>query len=279
MNVARLRSPVYALCLSILAVSAACGTADAPPNKSATSTGSGGSGTATGSGGGSAGSVAPAGTGGAGGAAGTVASAGGASGAGGADVGTGGSAGAPLQGPITPLPLTVSAFYAASGYMGDGMVATSIVADHTCPTRAPGNIGDCFKFVYTPQAVSTYGWGGVYWQSPANNWGTSVGTRIATGATKVSFYAAGAKGGEMISFFVGGITGSMFQDPNKVATIPETVTLTTTMTAYSIDLTGYTYDAIIGGFGWSAAATAAGDAGTFDPTPITFYVDGIQWVM
>jgi hypothetical protein len=284
MNVARLRSPVYALCLSILAVAAACGTADVPPNTKVTNNGAGGTASTTGSGGSSstAGAAGSSSTVGAGGGAGTATGTGG---AGGTDVttgvgGAGGSGPPPVMGPITPLPVVVDSSYAASGYMGDGMMAGSIVADVTCPARGPGNIGKCSKFTYTPVAMSTYGWGGVYWQYPANNWGTMQGERIAPGATKVTFYAAGAKGGEKVNFFVGGLataTGAVYQDPVKVSL--DAQVLTTTMTAYTINLTGFTYDAIIGGFGWSIEAPAGADAGAYDPTPIVFYVDGIQWVM
>src|SRR3954454_7463689 len=101
MNAARLRSPVYALCLSILAIAAACGTADVPPKPKASDVGGSGTANPTGGSGGSSGSV-TAGAGGsspsAGGGAGTVSAAGG---AGGTDVvGVGGAGGsAPPLGP------------------------------------------------------------------------------------------------------------------------------------------------------------------------------------
>jgi hypothetical protein len=287
MNVARLRSPVYALCLSILAVYAACGTADVPPKEKQTSntdntTGTGGdnssgaagtsstTGTTTGSGGstGTGGST--------GGAAGTSATTGAGGGSAGTDVGMGGMAGmAPPLEPAIPLPVVIDTYYAASGFMGDGATPNTIVLGADCPMRAPGMIGKCSKFTYTPAAAGV-GWGGVYWQAPANNWGDlAPGKHIEAGATKVTFYAAGAKGGEVVTFIAGGIMGTNYQDPPKMQ-LPNQV-LTTTMTQYSIDLTGYNYVSIIGGFGWTIEAKALGDGG-FDSTPITFYVDGIQWV-
>jgi hypothetical protein len=159
--------------------------------------------------------------------------------------------------------------------MGDGATPNTIVLAADCPMRAPGNIGKCSKFTYTPIVGSMNNWAGVYWQSPANNWGDSPGHHIEAGATKLTFYAAGAKGGETVSFIAGGIMGAGYQDPPKVELSNQV--LTTTMTQYSIDLTGYTYVSIIGGFGWTIEAKALGDGG-FDTTPITFYVDGIQWV-
>jgi hypothetical protein len=279
MNVARLRSPVYALCLSILAVAAACGTADVPPKPKATGTGTGGTADTTGAGGSSAGSSATGGTGGmassAGGGAGTIFSgSGGSGGVGGA--GVGGAGGSAVLEPATPLPLVVDTFYAASGYMGDGATPGAVVAG-ACTMRAPGNIGNCSKFTYTPIAASLMGWGGVYWQAPANNWGMMPGKHIEAGATKVTFYAAGAKGGEVVSFVVGGIGmgADPYQDPSKKELVNQV--LTTTMTQYTIDLTGFTYVSIIGGFGWTIAATQV-DAGAYDPTPVSIYIDGIQWV-
>jgi hypothetical protein len=198
-------------------------------------------------------------------------------------MGAGGAGGSDMMlGPAMPLPLVVDSTFAASGFMGDGATPGAITLTNDCAARAPGNIGKCSKFTYTPingdaeAGTLGMGWGGVYWQSPANNWGTLPGAHIASGATKVTFYAAGAKGGEVVTFIVGGITGPNYQDPPKVELANQV--LTTTMTQYSIDLTGFTYVSVIGGFGWTMEAKAGADAGTFDPTPVTFSVDGIQWV-
>jgi len=275
-----LRSPVYALCLSILAVAAACGTADVPPTHS-TTTGAGGTSATAGAGGSSA-TTGASGSAATGGSAGAVVTGTGGSGGGaaGTDVGAGGAGGAggmAVLEPASPLPLVVDTFYARSGFMGDGATPGAIVLAADCPMRAPGGIGMCSKFTYNPIAAGPLGWGGVYWQSPANNWGTMPGKHIEAGATKVTFYAAGAKGGEVVTFLVGGIGmgADPYQDPPSVKLANQV--LTTTMTAYSIDLTGFTYVSVIGGFGWTIEAPAV-DAGAFDPTPITFYVDGIQWV-
>jgi hypothetical protein len=195
MNVARLRLPVYALALSILAAAASCGTADVPPKKLPADTGSGGDTmTTTGTAGSSsstAGSSGTTGTGGAGGAGGTGSSTGGGAGTMSAAGGAGGSAGdgaggtavamCPPPDAAIPLPVVVDTFYAASGYMGDGATMGSIAATADCPMRGPGNIGNCAKFTYTPIAGGLM-WGGVYWQSPANNWGTLPGKHIEAGA-------------------------------------------------------------------------------------------------
>ena len=45
-------------------------------------------------------------------------------------------------------------------------------------------------------------------KTPENNWGThTTGGYDLSGATKITFWAKGEKGGEQIEFFAGGITG------------------------------------------------------------------------
>jgi hypothetical protein len=103
------------------------------------------------------------------------------------------------------------------------------------------------------------------------------GKPIAPGATKVRFYAAGAQGGEPVSFIVFGIgitdPLAIYRDP---PTITVTATLTTAMTPYEINLTGQNYDAVLGGFGWvspPAGVALPGDGGA----PIVLYIDGVEW--
>jgi hypothetical protein len=158
--------------------------------------------------------------------------------------------------------------FIASGFMGDGSSPGAIVQDDnmTCMASRPaGATGHCHKFTYTPGALA---WGGVYWQYPVNNWGMTPGKRIAPGATKVTFYASGANGGESIKFIVGGMMGMAYADTVNASM---TIALTTTPTPYIIDLTGQSYDAVLGGFGWVAEAPMGSTA------PISFTVDSITW--
>jgi hypothetical protein len=198
---------------------------------------------------------------------------------GGVATGSGGSGGTPgtdgssTDTPAT-LPFAVDQYYVASGFMGDGATDGLIVADNTCQTPRPaGAVGQCYRFTYHKGAM---GWGGVYWQYPANNWGTSPGKRIAPGATKIRFYAAGAQGGEPVSFITLGINDPMgtYHDPPTVTVVQ---TLTTTMTPYEINLTGQTYDAVIGGFGWVAPPAGATLQQADGGPPLVFDVDGIEW--
>jgi hypothetical protein len=176
------------------------------------------------------------------------------------------------------LPFVVDTVFVSSGFMGDGNMAgpiTMIPAKTGDSTDCNGMrssstaSGSCHVITYAPPASGGMGWGGVYWQYPANNWGTKSGYAVPAGAKKVSFQAKGAKGGEKVQFLAGGIVGAMqpYTDSIKATA---TVTLTTTWAAYSIDLTGQSYTSVLGGFGWTMTATDAGTSGGF-------FVDDIQW--
>jgi hypothetical protein len=208
--------------------------------------------------------------------------------AGGGDAGTAGTATAGAGGtPVVPavcpmpvnaeaaLPLTVSGNFIPSGYFAGPPANTAGILAAACEAR-PGThtVGECYKFTFQAAMVEATGaYGGVFWQYGANNWGTAPGMKVAAGATKVNFKAWGAVGGEAVTFSAGGIAGQPCSDGVSLGNGGGTMaTLTTTPTAYSVDLMGQTYpNGIIGGFVWSTAVTTTEEM-------VTFYVDEIQWV-
>jgi hypothetical protein len=178
----------------------------------------------------------------------------------------------------TMLPFVVDTVFVSSGFMGDGQTAGTIAmtpaktgdsTDCNGMRASSSASGSCHSVTYTPPASSGMGWGGVYWQYPANNWGMKAGFALPGGAKKVTFQARGAKGGEKVTFLAGGIqgAGNPYTDSVK-ATV--TVTLTNAWAPYSIDLSGQSYTQVLGGFGWTMAATDAGATGAF-------FVDDIEW--
>lgn len=197
--------------------------------------------------------------------------------AGTATAGTGGTAPAvcPMPGNTEmPLPLTVSGNFIPSGYFAGPAVNTAGILAAACEARPDGHaIGECYKFTFQASMVEGTGaYGGVFWQNTANNWGTGPGTKVAAGATKVNFKAWGAVGGETVTFSAGGITGLCSDGVNLGTGGGTQAVLTTTPTAYSVDLAGQTYpNGIIGGFVWSTAVTTIEES-------VSFYVDEIQWV-
>jgi hypothetical protein len=155
----------------------------------------------------------------------------------------------------------VDDYFAASGYMGDGVQPGALTDDATCPERAGEKRGLCHHITSKP---GSNGWAGIYWQFPDGNWGMAAGHDVAPGATQITFWAWGAAGGEKVDFFAG------MNPPDGFKVDPGAVTLTTTPTQYSLSLQGAAYKSVVGPFGWSAATPGGAP-------PLVFYVDDLQW--
>ena len=114
----------------------------------------------------------------------------------------------PGTGP-TVLPFAVDDWYGPSGYMGDGENPGAIEDAQTCVDDRPsGWMGFCHLYTWTP---TTEAWAGVYWQYPDGNWGDRPGLTVPEGATKITFQAWGANGGESVDFMVGMMPVDGFQ--------------------------------------------------------------------
>jgi hypothetical protein len=113
-------------------------------------------------------------------------------------------------------------------------------------------------------------WSGVYWQNPADNWGSRKGGYNLTGATKLVFWAKGEMGGERIEEFRTGGMGAnqMYADSDTASIGP--VILTKEWKEYTIDLRGKDLSYISGGFAWVANVDS-------NPHHCTFYLDDIRF--
>ncbi len=154
--------------------------------------------------------------------------------------------------------------YIPSGWMGDygdvKMVDESTDNPHSGTT--------CIKFNYTAKKAQGQGWAGVYWQNPPNNWGSKKGGFDLTGMTKLTFWARGAKGGEVIQkFVVGGIKG---QYPDSATIEMGPVELTDTWRQYTINLAGKDLSYVSGGFAWVSTSD-------LNPQGCEFYVDDVKF--
>jgi hypothetical protein len=137
--------------------------------------------------------------------------------------------------------------FAPSGWMGD--YGDMKVNPGTIENPHSGKT--CIKITYSAKMTQNAGWAGMYWQQPANNWGDKKGGFNLTGATKLTFWARGDKGGEKISEFkMGGITGE-YPDSDSAAIGP--VELSTQWQKFTIDLKDKDLSHVIGGFCWSAS--------------------------
>ncbi len=196
-----------------------------------------------------------------------------------------GAVATPDTGTVTPLegaslPFLISDQFIGSGFMGDSastrdaIKMTNTPADCKSP-RTTGAEGLCYSVSWAPSASGAADsgnyWGGVYWQSPSDNWGGKPGKKVAQGANRVTFYAAGAVGGEKLQIKIGGINVSG-NDPTlthrDTFAIGQEITLTTTWTKYEVALSGASYDEVLGGFSWVATSTGA---------PVAFYLDNLRW--
>jgi len=154
--------------------------------------------------------------------------------------------------------------FIASGWMGD----FNDVNLNDAWTENPHSGASCIKVVYSNKASSGARWVGVYWQSPANNWGSKKGGFDLTGATKLTFWARGENGGERIEEFkLGGITGE-YPDSDAAGIGP--VILTKEWKQYTIDLRGKDLSYLSGGFCWATNLDV-------NPNGVTFYLDDIVY--
>jgi hypothetical protein len=149
--------------------------------------------------------------------------------------------------------------WSPSGYEGN---TGAIKMDDNCGEN-PHSGPTCLKVTYD----APDNWGGVVWQDPANDWGDQPGGLDLTGATKLTFWARGSKGGEVVSFSMG-ILGAdrKFHDTAKAEL--KDVHLNTNWTQYTMDLSGQNMSQIKTGFVWVVAGQGA---------PVTFYLDDIKY--
>ena len=151
--------------------------------------------------------------------------------------------------------------YTPSGRMGD----TSDLSISYASKNNPHSGTTCIRVRYKAELSQSAGWAGVYWQHPANNWGTKKGGYDLTGAKKLTFWARGEKGDEIVEFKMGGIVGPE-GDSDQASTGP--VKLSAEWEEFTLDLTGLDLSHIIGGFCFAISSMD-------NPEGAVFYLDDI----
>lgn len=104
-----------------------------------------------------------------------------------------------------------------------------------------------------------------------------------SGATALTFWARGERGGEKVDVFMGGVgrtamTGiaeQLFPDSTPVVKI--LVTLSSQWQQFRIDLVGKDLSYVLGGLGWVASVRGNPDPARNNPDGVVFYVDDIQY--
>lgn len=154
--------------------------------------------------------------------------------------------------------------YTPSGWMGD---YSDLSYNDTWRENVHSGTAS-IQIIYKPGVSQGARWAGIYWQTPANNWGEKKGGYDLTGATKLTFWARGENGGERIEEFkIGGISGTY---PDSDIAFIGPVVLTKEWKQYEIDLTGKDLSYISGGFCWTTNIDV-------NPDGCTFYLDDIKY--
>lgn len=153
--------------------------------------------------------------------------------------------------------------YLPSGWMGD---FGDLKISENCTNR-PQSGKTCIQIRYTAEKKQGAGWAGIYWQNPANNWGTSKGGYDLSAAKKLFFWARGQNGGEVVEFKMGGITGE-YND--STLNTSGTVELKKEWELFEIDLAGSDLYYISGGFCFVLSEQG-------NPDGCAFYIDNIRY--
>ncbi len=147
-----------------------------------------------------------------------------------------------------------------SGYMGN---TGAMKVDDRCAEK-PHSGETCMKVEYS----ANDNWAGIFWQSPAGDWGDKPGGANLSKALTLVFWARGEKGGEKVSFFMGGIgKDKPFHDTANRKL--ENVVLKKSWTRYRITLDGEDLSQIKTGFGFNFGGQGK---------PFAFYLDDIEYI-
>lgn len=166
----------------------------------------------------------------------------------------------------TPLPFPVyeDGFegmpWVPSGWMGS-IDLLSVDGEHTDNPHA-GRA--CIRMRYEGE----YGWVGVAWQHPPNNWGDQAGGFDLTRAKTLELWARGEYGGEHVKFGVG-LLGQDRAHPDSGITAIEGVVLHREWRRYRVPLNKLDLSSIKTGF----VVTVSGRS-----TPVTVYLDSIRFI-
>jgi hypothetical protein len=151
--------------------------------------------------------------------------------------------------------------FSPSGYMGD---ASDLKLSGSYKNMHQEG-SPCLRIMY--MAEGRMGWAGVAWQNPANNWGEFDGGYNLMKAKKLSFWARGDQGGEIVEFKLGG-TAANYPDSETLSSGP--ITLTNVWTQYILDLGAADLFYISAGFGLTVKQDS-------NPRGCIFYVDDVKY--
>jgi hypothetical protein len=151
--------------------------------------------------------------------------------------------------------------WAPSGWMGS---VESLTLDGDYTDQPPYEGFASIRMRYEGK----FGWVGVAWQNPANNWGDLEGGYDLTGAAALELWARGEYGGERVSFGVGIIQKDKAHPDSGIRKI-DGIRLTREWQRYTIPLKKVDLSSIKTGF----VVVLTGRR-----TPVTIYLDSIRFI-
>jgi len=146
----------------------------------------------------------------------------------------------------------IHALFPASGWMGDGEYERKYINFLGDSTDNPHTPPTAIKITYR---FGPTRWGGLYWQNEPDNWGDKPGNNYSnSGLSRLTFWARGATGTEVVEFKAGGIDNPKKKYRDSFRATIGRVTLSKEWRQYHIDLSGADLSSVIGGFCWVASA-------------------------
>ncbi len=163
--------------------------------------------------------------------------------------------------------LSIQDVFVASGWMGDGEYGRKNIEFEGAYEKEPHSQPTCIKIKYT---FGPKRWAGIYWQNKADNWGDRRGNNYSKkGFTKVTFWAKGETGKEVVEFKAGDIFNKTKKYHDSFDSTIGRVTLSNKWKEYIIDIEGADLSSVIGGFCWVASSDYN------NKNSIIFYIDDI----
>ena len=143
-------------------------------------------------------------------------------------------------------------YYCLSGIMGD--ISDMRILKEIDPVSSKKTM----IISYKPSGrAKSMGWAGFYWQYPPNNWGKNDrGGFNFSKARYLYFFARGSKGGELINFKIGGVTGT-YGDTDTISS--GIIKLTKYWKIYKMKVDGFDMNNIISAFGVLFSSKLNGD--------------------
>lgn len=165
--------------------------------------------------------------------------------------------------------LDIQNMFTASGWMGDGEYGRKYIEFDGAYETEANSEPTCIRIQYT---FGPRKWAGIYWQNKPDNGGDKRGNNYSKkGFSKITFWAKGKTGKEVVEFKAGGVSDSRKQYHDSFEETIGRVTLSTEWKQYTIDLESADLSSVIGGFCWVASSDYN------NQKTIIFYIDDIYF--